>query len=85
MFEPGGHEKVDIVVVVSANPELQRERVLARPGMSAEKFDAILAQQMPDAEKRAKADFVISTDEGLDEARKQVRDVIRQVKAREHE
>ena len=84
LFETGGHERVDQIVVVSADPAVQRERVLARPGMSPDKFEAILAQQMPDADKRAKADFVITTDQGLDAAREQVRDVIKHLKARDH-
>jgi dephospho-CoA kinase len=84
LFETGGHEKVDQIVVVSANPELQRQRVLARSGMSAEKFEAILAQQMPDHEKRERADFVILTDDGLDAAREQVRDVIFKIKVNSH-
>jgi dephospho-CoA kinase len=72
LFETGGQERVDAVVVVSCAPDLQRTRVLARPGMSVEKFEAIVARQTPDARKREKADFVITTDLGLDETRKQV-------------
>jgi dephospho-CoA kinase len=76
LFETGGHERVDAVVVVSAPPEQQRERVLARPGMTPDRLDAILAQQMADAEKRARAHFVIDTGCGLEPARAQVRDII---------
>jgi dephospho-CoA kinase len=72
LFETGGEQFVDAVIVVSCGPELQRQRVMARPGMSKEKFEAILARQVPDAIKRDKADFIITTDSGLDDARKQV-------------
>ena len=61
LFEKGGLEEVDAVLVVSAPPEVQRARVLARPGMSPERFAEILALQLPDAEKRARADYLIDT------------------------
>jgi dephospho-CoA kinase len=78
LFETGGEARVDAVVVVSANAEMQRERVLARPGWSdGKRLDAILAQQTPDAEKRARADFVIDTSQGLDTARDQVAEVMK--------
>jgi len=64
LFETGGEHRVDKVLVVSAPPEVQRARVLARPGMSPEKLDAILARQLPDAEKRRRADFVVETGQG---------------------
>lgn len=72
LFETGGQANVDAVVVVSAPPEMQRERVLARPGMTPERLDAILAQQMADAEKRARAHYVVDTGKGLEPARAQV-------------
>ena len=76
LFETGGEERVDAVVVVSAPPQVQRARVLERTGMTAEKFEAILAQQMPDAEKRRRADFVVDTSQGFEAARAQVRAVL---------
>ena len=76
LFESGSDKDVDVIVVVSAPEEVQRTRVLARPGMSEEKFEAILARQMPDAEKRAKANFVIDTSKGLDHAEAQVEAIV---------
>ncbi len=72
LFETGGRSRVDKVAVVTADPEIQRQRVLARPGMTEEKFGAILAKQVPDAEKRRLADFVIDTGLGMDGARSAV-------------
>ncbi|WP_254602961.1 dephospho-CoA kinase [Sphingomonas bacterium] len=77
LFETGGDRAVDAVIVVSADPAVQRARVLARPGMAPEKLAAILARQTPDAEKRAGADIVIPTDVSLDVTRAAVRDAIR--------
>ena len=68
LFETGGDKNVHKIVVVTAPPEVQRDRVLARPDMTEERFQAILAKQIPDKEKRERADFVINTDEGLDVA-----------------
>lgn len=76
LFETGGHANVDAVVVVTAPADMQRERVLARPGMSPERLDAILAQQLADAEKRARAHFVVDTSRGLEPARAQVAEII---------
>jgi dephospho-CoA kinase len=80
LFETGGDRNMDAVVVVSAPAEMQRERVLAREGMTAEKLDGILARQTPDAEKRARADFVIDTGRGLEAAREQVAQVLEAVR-----
>jgi dephospho-CoA kinase len=82
LFETGGHTRMDAVVVVSAPADLQRERVLAREGMTPEKLDHILSRQMPDVEKRAKAHFVVETDKGLDHAFAQVKAVVAALKAR---
>jgi dephospho-CoA kinase len=76
LFETGGDVAFDKVIVVSAGAEQQRERVLARPGMSVEKYEQILARQMPDEEKRARADFVIDTSGEMDETRAQVRNIL---------
>lgn len=76
LFETGGINRVDKIIVVTAPAEVQRERVLARDGMTAEKFEAILARQVPDSEKREKADFVIDTSAGLEQARKSVNQII---------
>jgi dephospho-CoA kinase len=72
LFEVGAQDEVDAVVVVSAPPAIQRERTLLRPGMTPEKFDRILARQLPDADKRARADFVVDTGRGLEVAHQQV-------------
>lgn len=82
LFETGGHTRMDAVVVVSAPSHIQRVRVLARPGMTAEKLDHILSRQTPDEEKRAKAHFVIVTDQGLDHAFEQVKLVVAALKDR---
>lgn len=79
LFETGGRGRVDKVVVVTAPAEIQRQRVLARPGMTEERLASILAKQVPDAEKRRQADFVIDTGQGLDVAREQVETIIRQM------
>jgi len=76
LFETGGEKRVDAVVVVTTSPENQRERILARGNMSSEALDAILARQMPDAEKRRRADFVVDTSHGLDPVRARIRDIL---------
>jgi dephospho-CoA kinase len=78
LFETGGEKRVDAVVVVTTSPELQRERVLARGTMDDEKLDSILARQMPDTEKRKRADFVVDTSHGLDPVRERIRDILDQ-------
>ena len=76
LFETEGEKRVDAVVVVTTSPELQRMRILARPNMTAEKLDAILARQMPDAEKRRRAHFIVDTSHGLDPVRSRIRDIL---------
>ena len=76
LFETSGTGRVDKVVVVTAPAEVQRQRVLARPGMTEEKFRAILARQVPDAEKRRQADFIVDSSQGMEAARDQVRAII---------
>ncbi|HVF36309.1 MAG TPA: dephospho-CoA kinase, partial [Sphingomicrobium sp.] len=76
LFETGGGEAFDHVIVVSAPAETQRRRVLARPGMTEEKFEQMLARQLPDSEKRNRADFVIDTSGSLEETRRQVRAIL---------
>ena len=76
LFETNAEGRFDAVIVVSAPAEVQRKRALERPGMTEEKLNAILAQQVPDEEKRARADFVVDTSQGLEAARAQVRHII---------
>jgi dephospho-CoA kinase len=76
LFETGGEKRVDAVVVVTTTPEIQRARILARDNMTAEKLDAILARQLPDAEKRERAHFVVDTSHGLDPVRARIRDIL---------
>ncbi|MER9306731.1 dephospho-CoA kinase [Mesorhizobium sp. M0293] len=76
LFETGGRDRVDKVVVVTAPADVQRERVLARPDMTEEKLASILARQVPDADKRRQADFVVDTGQGLDSARAAVAAII---------
>jgi len=76
LFETGGDRRCDAVVVVSSPPEVQRARAFERPGMTEEKFASLLAKQMPDAEKRARADFIVDSAQGLDSARAQVHAIL---------
>jgi dephospho-CoA kinase len=76
LFETGSQDEFDAVVVVSAPADVQRTRVLARPGMTPERLDFILSRQMPDADKRQRADFIIQTDAGLEVARARVREIV---------
>lgn len=79
LFETGGDKLVDAVVVVSAAPEIQRERVMERPGMTADKYEALLAKQMPDSEKRGRADYIVDSGHGIEPARAQVREILAKV------
>jgi len=79
LFETGGERGCDAVVVVSAPPEVQKQRAFERPGMTEEKFAALLAKQMPDPEKRRRADFIVDSSQSFDHTRAQVRDILRAV------
>ena len=82
LFETGADTEMDAVLVVSADPEVLRARVLARPGIDEDAYAAILAKQMPDAEKRARADYIIDTGKGLDHAEAAVHDLIEEIRSR---
>jgi len=79
LFETGAEDRVDVIVVVTADADTQRERVLARPGMNEERFQSILEKQVPDAEKREKADFLIDTGLGLDAAERRVDEILEEL------
>ena len=79
LYETGGEKRVDAVVVVTTSAENQRARIMARGTMTGEALDSILARQLPDAEKRKRADFVVDTSHGLDPVRAQIRDILQQV------
>lgn len=76
LFEKGGSTEVDVIIVVSAGPDIQKERVLSRAGMTLEKFEKILALQLPDSEKRARADHIIDTGQTLEETRADVKRLV---------
>jgi len=79
LYETGGHDRVDAVVVVTTSAEVQRARILARDNMTADKLDAILMRQVPDAEKRRRADFVVDTSHGLEPVRQRIREILAEV------
>ncbi|MDR3467274.1 MAG: dephospho-CoA kinase [Xanthobacteraceae bacterium] len=79
LFETGGERRVDAIVVVTTSAEIQRQRILERPMMTPEKLDAILARQLPDAEKRRRADFVVDTSHGIEPVRRQIGDILAQL------
>lgn len=83
LFETGGDKKVDYTVTVSAPAEVQKSRVMARPGMTEELFNMLLSRQLPDEEKRSRADFVLSTGVSIPETRKQVQELVRKLRAKE--
>ncbi len=82
LFETGGDDLVDITIVVSAGALLQRDRVLSRPGMTAEKFERILAQQLPDDEKKRRADFVVDTSSSIEETRRELDRIVESLEGR---
>ncbi len=82
LFETGANDRVDLIVVVSCDEDIQRTRVLARPGMTEEKFAMIKSRQTPDREKRDQADFVVDTGLGMDHARAEVRRIIKEIRAK---
>ena len=79
LLETGGEERVDAIVTVTAPADVQRERVLQRPSLTEEKLEALIANQLPDAEKRRRADFIVDTSQGFDPARAQVKDILQQI------
>ncbi|MDL2399780.1 dephospho-CoA kinase [Rhizobium mayense] len=82
LFETGADKRVDKIVVVSCDPQIQKQRVLARPGMTEEKFNMILSRQTPDAEKRVRADYIIDTGHSIDTAGEQVKNIIADLRQR---
>lgn len=82
LFETGAWERVDVIVVVSTDPQIQRQRVLARDDMTEEKFDMILSRQTPDSEKRRRADYLVDTSHSIAETRQRVLEIIAELKMR---
>lgn len=82
LFETGGEKRVDVTICISAPKDVQRERVLARPGMTSEKFDRIVAGQLPDAEKRKRATYIVESDKGFDDMRKQIEKIVDRIRSR---
>ncbi|MEZ0226936.1 MAG: dephospho-CoA kinase [Alphaproteobacteria bacterium] len=82
LFETGGEKRVDVTICISASKEVQRERVLARPGMTSEKFDRIVSGQLPDAEKRKRATYVVESDKGFDDMRKQIEKIVDRIRSK---
>ncbi len=79
LYETGGDARVDAVVVVTAPEDIQRARIMQRPGMTSEKMEALLVKQMPDAEKRRRADFIVDSGQGIDHAQEQVRQILARI------
>lgn len=82
LFETGGEKRVDVTICISAPKDVQRERVLARPGMTSEKFDRIVSGQLPDAEKRKRATYVVESDKGFDDMRKQIEKIVDRIRSK---
>lgn len=76
LYETGGEKRVDAVLVVTAPADVQKARVMARPGMTEERFNHVLSQQIPDAEKRARADYIVTTDAGMEDTREQLKKIV---------
>jgi dephospho-CoA kinase len=82
LFETGAENRADVIAVVSCDPQIQKARVLARPGMTEDKFNMILSRQMPDAEKRVRADYVIDTGHGMEAAQQRVNEIVDDLRGR---
>ncbi len=80
LFETGSERRVNVTICVTAPSDMQRDRVLARPGMTSDKFDRIVAGQLPDAEKQRRADYVVETDKGFEDMRRQLEKIIAQIR-----
>ena len=80
LFETGAEKRVDVTICVSAPNDLQRARVMARPGMTSEKFEKIVSGQMPDAEKRKRADYVVETGESMEDTARQLDEILQKIR-----